>query len=205
MPVHVATTEIMPPDPAVAAMAASVDDPRQFEVVFEQHVDQIFRYAAMRVGAQAAEDVVAETFATAFTRRAAFRAEQGSVRPWLYGIAAVHLLRRRDQELRWLEQCARGAALEAPGGGDEDEAADSAVSSATARMLRPRIARALERIPDGERDVLLLHAVAGLTHLEIAAALGIRKGTAKVRLSRATTRLRAMLHDLDPMTQGAPR
>jgi hypothetical protein len=41
-------------------------------ILYERHFDALFRYVAGRVGRQAAEDVVAETFVIAFSRRAAF-------------------------------------------------------------------------------------------------------------------------------------
>ncbi|MCW2925735.1 MAG: polymerase ECF-subfamily sigma factor [Thermoleophilia bacterium] len=191
------------PAPAVddaAALADSLGEPARFEPLFVRHVDALFRFAAVRVGPGAAEDVVAATFATAFARRAAFRAELGEVRGWLFGIAAVQLRRHGDQERRWLERCAlagSAAETEAPAR-EEDVAAAARLDS---RTIRPRLATALALLSAGEREVLVLHAVAELSHEEIAAVLGIRRGTAKTRLSRATSRLRALLHDLDPATE----
>ena len=54
-----------------------------------------------------------------------------------------------------------------------------------ASSLAPRIAAALQRLTPEQREVLLLHAWAELSHEEIAAALGIAPGTARSRLSRA--------------------
>jgi RNA polymerase sigma factor (sigma-70 family) len=62
------------------------------------------------------------------------------------------------------------------------DAADERVIAAT---LAPRIAGALAALNREHREVLLLHAGAGLSHEEIAAALGIAQGTARSRLSRA--------------------
>ncbi|MEO6866721.1 MAG: RNA polymerase sigma factor [Gaiellales bacterium] len=177
-----------------AAMRASVEDPVAFEQVFNAYVDEIFRYAAVRVGAQAGQDVVADTFATAFARRADWREELGGVRPWLYGIAAVHLARLREREQRWLERCAASAGQREP----VRDLAQFATDTAAARMLRPRIAAALAQLPTSERDVVLLHAVAELSHEQVARVLGIRRNAAKTRMSRAARRLRALLHDLDP-------
>jgi hypothetical protein len=75
--------------------------------------------------------------------------------------------------------------------------ADDADSRVVAAALAPRIAGALAALNAEQRDVLLLHAWAGLSHEEIAAALGIANGTARSRLSRARAALRAGLGDFD--------
>ena len=77
------------------------------------------------------------------------------------------------------------------------EFADAADERVTAAMLAPRIAGALAALNRDQRDVLLLHAWAGLSHEEIAAALGIAQGTARSRLSRARAALRAQLGEFD--------
>lgn len=68
-----------------------------------------------------------------------------------------------------------------------------------AQSLQPALASAIAALGQGERDVLLLMALAGLSHQEIAAALGISYGTVGSRLSRARTKLRAALGDANPM------
>ena len=55
--------------------------------------------------------------------------------------------------------------------------------------------RALSRLPDHQRVVVVLHDVEGFTHEEIARQLGIATGTAKATLSRARATLRRLLND----------
>ena len=55
--------------------------------------------------------------------------------------------------------------------------------------------RALSRLPDHQRVVVVLHDVEGFTHEEIARQLGIATGTAKATLSRARATLRRFLND----------
>ena len=55
--------------------------------------------------------------------------------------------------------------------------------------------RALSRLRPSDREVLLLHFWDGLNVEELAVALLITSNNAKVRLSRATSRLRAFLAD----------
>ncbi len=61
--------------------------PEQFAVLFDRHALLIHRYAARRIGAEAAEDLVAETFLAAFGKRRGYDLSYTDARPWLYGIA----------------------------------------------------------------------------------------------------------------------
>jgi RNA polymerase sigma-70 factor (ECF subfamily) len=70
-----------------------------------------------------------------------------------------------------------------------DQATDRVLASTVQRQL----AAALAALSPGDRDVLLLIALADLTHAEVATALGIPYGTVGSRLSRARRKLRAAL------------
>jgi RNA polymerase sigma-70 factor (ECF subfamily) len=63
------------------------------------------------------------------------------------------------------------------------------VTDVAAELMRPQLARALTTLSRGERDVVLLVALAGLSYDEIAHALGISTGTVGSRLSRARKKL----------------
>jgi RNA polymerase sigma-70 factor (ECF subfamily) len=168
-----------------------IEAPADFEDAFREHFAPVYRFIARRVGTDLAEDLAAEAFATAYRRRASYDPARAPVRSWLFGIA-TNVLRghwRDEQELLELDaQLASGAAR------SFDTDADSRVAAAA---LMPRIAGALAALNPEQRDVLLLHAWADLSHEEIAAALGIANGTARSRLSRARAALRAQLGEFD--------
>ena len=175
---------------ATEAIAALAD----FDAVFREHFAPVYRFIARRVGKALAEDLAAEVFATANRRRAAYQPERGSPRAWLYGIASNVVRGHWRDEQQLLELDARLARdLPLPVAQFAD-AADERVIAAT---LAPRIAGALAALNREHREVLLLHAWADLSHEEIAAALGIAQGTARSRLSRARTALRAQLGEFD--------
>ena len=163
----------------------SVDDPAAFSEIFERHARVIVAYAARRVGADAAEDVLSETFLVAFRRRGDFDASSDSAKPWLFGIASRHIARHRAREAR------QWRAVEASTG--LDNASDGRLPAADARLdahsalreLAPRIAA----LPDRDRDLLLLHAWGDLTFEEIAIAQGIPAGTVRTRMHRLRKRL----------------
>ena len=167
-----------------------------FEAVFREHFAPVHRFIARRVGRALAEDLAAEVFATAFRRRAAYDPERGSLRSWLYGIAANVVRGHWRDEQQLLDLDAR-VAHDVLGPLPVAQFADAADERVIAATLAPRIAGALAALNCEQREVLLLHAWAGLSHEEIAAALGIAQGTARSRLSRARAALRAQLGEFD--------
>jgi RNA polymerase sigma factor (sigma-70 family) len=177
---------------ATGAIAAQED----FEAVFREHFAPVYRFIAQRVGKALAEDLAAEVFATAYRRRSVYQPERGSLRSWLYGIAA-NVVRghwRDEQQLLELNARLTRDSLRPLPAAQFADAADERVITAA---LAPRIAGALAALNRKQREVLLLYAWAGLSHEEIAAALGIARGTARSRLSRARASLRALLGEFD--------
>jgi RNA polymerase sigma-70 factor (ECF subfamily) len=167
-----------------------IEAPADFEDAFREHFAPVYRFIARRVGTDLAEDLAAEAFATAYRRRASYDPDRGSLRSWLFGIAANIVREHWRDEQHLLELDARLASGAQP----FDDDADSRVVAAA---LAPRIAGALAALNREQRDVLLLHAWADLSHEEISAALGIANGTARSRLSRARAALRAQLGEFD--------
>jgi len=167
-----------------------------FETVFRAHFGPVYRFIARRVGTAMAEDLAAEVFATAYRRRATYRPERASPRAWLYGIAANVAREHWRDEQHLLELDAR-VARDPRGPLPAAHFADAADERVIAAALAPRIAGALAALSREQREVLLLHAWADLSHEEIATALGIAPGTARSRLSRARRALRAQLGEFD--------
>ncbi len=60
----------------------------------------------------------------------------------------------------------------------------------------------MERLPDGMRQVLVLHDVEGFTHDEIGEMLGIAPGTSKSQLFKARAKMRLMLRSMDDTVEG---
>ncbi|MEV5501790.1 RNA polymerase sigma factor [Nonomuraea fuscirosea] len=177
--------------PWAARAPGTLADEAAFEAAFDAHFGEIHAYVAQRVGPDHAEDIVAETFLTAFRKRAQYDPSRAGVRAWLYGIATNLVGKHRRLEARTLRALARCAPdTDAPG---HEETVAVRVS---AQSLRPELAAALAGLNRGDRDVLLLVALAGLGHDEIATVLGIPYGTVCSRLNRARRKLRALLGEV---------
>jgi RNA polymerase sigma-70 factor (ECF subfamily) len=63
-------------------------------------------------------------------------------------------------------------------------------------LLREKLMRAVNDLPEGCRTVFMMHDAEGYTHQEIAAALGVTEGTSKAQLARARDKLRVALAEL---------
>lgn len=172
----------------------SRSEPESFGAVFDAYGGEIHRYVAQRLGTDEAEDVVAETFLIAFRKRDTYDPSRAGVRAWLYGIATKLIGRHRRSEMRGLRALGR-VGVDRDDQGHEDEVA----AQVAARSMRPALAHAVAGLNKGDRDVLLLVGLAGLSHDEIAAALGIPYGTVGSRLNRARKKLRAVLGETNPM------
>jgi RNA polymerase sigma-70 factor (ECF subfamily) len=61
--------------------------------------------------------------------------------------------------------------------------------------LRGRLRGALDRLPDAQREVVVLKDIYGWSHAEIAESMGISVTAAKVRLHRARARLASDLEE----------
>ncbi|MBT2206711.1 RNA polymerase sigma factor [Actinomadura sp. NEAU-AAG7] len=186
-----APPELAEPEAArddAALLAASLQDGEEFTALYDRYFPAVYRYVAGRLGREAADDVVAETFLAAFRRRAAFDPARGAVRPWLYGIATNLIAQHRRTETRRYQALAR-IGTEPDQTGHEDRVA----SSVTAERLQPHLARALAGLSRKDRDVVLLKALGQLGNEEIAAVLGVPYGTVGSRLNRARRKLRADL------------
>jgi RNA polymerase sigma-70 factor (ECF subfamily) len=168
-------------------------EPEKFAGLYDRHAASIYRYVARRLGDEAADDVVAQTFLDAFRRRSRYDLSRGDARPWLYGIAANVIGKHRRAEIRMWRALARTGID--PVAEEFDDRVDNRVS---ASAVQRELAAALADLTDGDRDVLLLVAWADLSYEEVAAALAIPVGTVRSRLNRARRKVSGALGGHDP-------
>jgi RNA polymerase sigma-70 factor (ECF subfamily) len=182
-----------PPEADATVIEQSWTQPERFAAIFERYFTQIHQYLARRVSDKTADDIAAEVFVVAFAQRKRYDLDRDCARPWLYGIATNLVGTHWRQEQRRYRALARTDARQVSPS-DEDLVADRVSASAMA----PALAAALAALEAGDRDVLLLVALAGLDYQEVAQALGIPYGTVCSRLNRARRRLREALGGTNP-------
>jgi len=175
-----------------AVIESSWLEPERFAVLFDRHAPHIHRYLARRAGRQVADDLVAETFLTAFAKRDRYDLGYSDARPWLYGIATNLVGQHRRDDARQY-RIMQGAVAEP----EVPDHADRVAAGVTAQATRALLEAALTALPAGDRDVLLLIAWEQLTYQEVSRALDIPAGTVRSRLHRARTKVRQVLAGTD--------
>jgi RNA polymerase sigma-70 factor (ECF subfamily) len=176
-------------------VAASLQYPERFGVLFDRHAVAVHRFVAYRARAGDVDDVVAETFVTAFRTRARYDQAFQDARPWLLGIATNVLRQHRRSEGRRLARLRAAARARDP----EPDPADTVAAAVDQAAQNDRVARALARLNEHQQEVLVLAAGPGLTYEEIARALGIPVGTVRSRIARGRHHLRELLEADGPI------
>jgi RNA polymerase sigma-70 factor (ECF subfamily) len=180
-------------DSDASLIEGSLADPEAFAALFDRYSAMLYRYVSRRLGPEAAEDVVGETFLVAFSKRQRYDLAQQDARPWLFGIATKLVARHHRAEATRYRALRRS-----PVDGPVEGPAERVAAGVTASASRPALAAALSGLPRRDRDVLLLVAWGDLSYEEVARALGIPVGTVRSRLNRARRKVRAALGDTDP-------
>ncbi len=186
----------MDPDRVQARERLLVDrarsgDQAAFAELVRSHQDDMYTLAyRLTADRELAADVAQEAMIRAWRGIGGFRGD-ASFSTWLYRITAntAWTLRARSRRRAWmpLELAERTPAPETPQSHPE--------TAGDAGDLRRRLVDALSRLPAGSRQVVVLKDVEGMSHAEIASALGITTTAAKVRLHRARLRLRRLLEE----------
>lgn len=165
-------------------------DPDAFGEIFDDHAQALHRHAVYVTGDPAsAEDVVSLVFLEAWRLRHKLDADRDQeVLPWLYGIA-TNVLRNTTRATRRHRQAMARVPAQQP----VPDIADELVGRITDAQRLTAVRSALGRLRRPEREVFTLCVWSGLDYAAAAAALGVPVGTVRSRLSRARTRLRALV------------
>jgi RNA polymerase sigma-70 factor (ECF subfamily) len=158
-------------------------DREAFELLYRRYVRSVFGLALRRLrDRQRAEDAVQETFTAVWRTAHSYKPERGAAAPWLYAVARnaiVDRLRARNEPPSDIPETPSGE----PGPPDRAESS----------FVAWRVHRALEELPEKEREVLELAYWSELSQSEVADYLHIPLGTVKTRTRSALTRLAGLL------------
>lgn len=175
-------------DAALITKFKESGDRRAFEGIITKYEDRIFRFGFRMCGqVQDAEDVVQDTFVSAFRYLKDFR-EEASLLSWLLKIASSACLKKRRlkrNEPRHhvpYEELTLKVAHEPTLGTDRTERPDELAQSAEVQRL---FRTALAQLPPIHREIIALREMEGLSGKDVAESLGISESAVKVRLHRA--------------------
>ncbi|HTQ08498.1 MAG TPA: sigma-70 family RNA polymerase sigma factor [Fimbriimonadaceae bacterium] len=168
-------------------------DRSAFDMLVSRHEIRAYQYAfRLTRNSEEAADVVAEAFIRVYNAIATFKG-QSSFATWLYRILTNCFLdfRKKIKPVSSLDvasQIGEGdleRQIEDPGPTPHDE---------SERLEREeRVERAVNRLPEYQRAMIVMYHVDMLTYEEIAVALDLPIGTVKSRLNRARLTLRDYL------------
>ena len=163
-----------------------------FEAFYREHVEAVQRFVARRVAdRELAADLTADIFVAAIESADTYRPSRGTPVAWLFGVARVVVSAERRRSGRERDATGRllgRRLLDADDVARIDERLDAEAQS---RGLY----QAMAHLPAGQRAVLELVAVDGLSLGEAAVALGIAPLAARVRLHRARARMTDQLSE----------
>jgi RNA polymerase sigma-70 factor (ECF subfamily) len=166
-------------DPDVALAAGG--DPSAFERLYRTYVARIHSLARRMLGASEADEVTQDIFVRTWQKLGQFRGD-AAFGTWLHRLAVNVVIERR-----------RAFAIQRERMSDDDTAVESAWTAPARTDLRVDFEQAIEQLPPGAREILVLHDVEGYKHREIAAMLDITSGTSKRQLHRARMLMRKHL------------
>ena len=175
-----------------------------FGALFDRHADAVYRVALVRLRLpEAAEDIVSIVFAEAWRQRLGIELLDGSLKPWLLGVA-------RNQINRSLAQRARRPTeplSDLDVGDTSPDPGEQVARSVDASSDLDGALAALDDLPERYRDALILHVWGEMGHAETASTLGVAVGTVKSRINRARAQLRWAIRPPGhhPENQSAPR
>lgn len=186
--VPIASEEAPSSDIDLVKLARKGDHPA-FEELVRRYSERAYR-AAFRVvrDAHQAEEIVQEGLIKAYRGLSKFEG-RSSFYTWLYRIVVNLALDRRRREKRapsteWDDTVARDVDPRAIRPEAEDPERNS-----RRQEIRAIVADGVKELPDGQREVLLLREVEGLSYEEIAASMRISKGTVMSRLHYARKKM----------------
>ena len=168
---------------AALVQRACTGDSRAFERLYREHAGRVYGLCLrMTRDVQLAEDCTQETFINAWRALPRFET-RSSLSTWLHRIAVnVSLAKRRK------------ASPVGPSLDDEEGTGDALEWTLETPVEVREIEAAIDALPDGARDALVLHALYGYSHGEAAQMLGVAEGTCKAQLHRARKLLRERLN-----------
>lgn len=168
------------PDAVDATLAASGDS-HAFERLYRGHLGRIHNLVRRMLSDEDADEVTQDIFVRAWQKLGTFRGE-AAFGTWLHRVGINVILARREtlgiRRQRFVE-------------------GETTLEHLPTRRSAPESAMDVEaaigRLPDGARQVFVLHDIEGYRHEEIAGMLGLATGTSKSQLHRARMALRQHL------------
>ena len=168
-------------EPLTAVARAAAGDVRAFEELYRAHLPRVHSLVRRMRAGRDADELTQDVFVRLWQKLGTFRGDS-SFTTWLHRLAVNVVIERfRTDKVR-------RARLH-----DGEDIFETLPGPAQTRDLGMDFEAALEKLPDGAREIFVLHDMEGHKHHEIATMLEISAGTSKAQLHRARMMLRKHL------------
>jgi RNA polymerase sigma-70 factor (ECF subfamily) len=168
-------------EPPADVARAAAGDVRAFEDLYRAHLPRVHALVRRMTAGRDAEEITQDVFVRAWQKLGTFRGD-ASFATWLHRLAVNVVIERfRTEQVRRARMH------------DGDAIFETIAAPAQTRDIGMDFEAALEKLPDGAREIFVLHDVEGYKHHEIATLLDISAGTSKAQLHRARMMLRRHL------------
>ena len=173
-------SETETPSDYVARAAAG--DVRAFESLYHANLPRVHSLIRRMTGGRDAEELTQDVFVRVWQKLGSFRGDSAFT-TWLHRLAVNVVIERFRTDAARRQRLHQG-----------DEIFETLPANTRPRDLSMDFEAALLKLPDGAREIFVLHDVEGYKHHEIAALLEISPGTSKAQLHRARMMLRKHLY-----------
>lgn len=160
---------------------AAQGDVSAFERVYHAHLSRVHSLVRRMAGGRDTDELTQDAFVRVWQKLGGFRGDSAFA-TWLHRLAVNVVIER------FRVNSARRKRLY-----DGENLLDALPGPSRSRDLAMDFETALEKLPDGAREIFVLHDVEGCKHHEIATRLEISDGTSKAQLHRARMMLRRHL------------
>ncbi len=168
-------------EPLSDVARAAAGDARAFEALYRTHLPRVHGLVRRMTAGRDADELTQDVFVRLWQKLGTFRGDS-SFTTWLHRLAVNVVIERFRTD-----QARRGRMV------DGEDIFELLPGPAQTRDLGMDFETALDKLPDGAREIFVLHDVEGYKHHEIATLLEISAGTSKAQLHRARMMLRKHL------------
>jgi RNA polymerase sigma-70 factor (ECF subfamily) len=168
-------------EPLTDVARAAAGDVRAFEEVYRTHLPRVHSLVRRMTAGRDADELTQDVFVRLWQKLGTFRGDS-SFSTWLHRLAVNVVIERFRTD-----QARRARMI------DGEDIFEMLPGPAQTRDIGMDFEAALEKLPDGAREIFVLHDVEGYKHHEIATMLEISAGTSKAQLHRARMMLRKHL------------
>jgi len=168
-------------DAADSVARAAAGDVRAFEVLYHAHLSRVHSLVRRMTGGRDTDELTQDVFVRVWQKLSTFRGDSAFT-TWLHRLTVNVVIERFRTEATRRQRMRDG-----------EDIFETLPAPARSGDLSMDFETAMTKLPDGAREIFVLHDVEGYKHHEIATLLEISAGTSKAQLHRARMMLRKHL------------